>query len=103
MAEWLDKEGYPNAAAVLRLQLQRFETISLVELNGDAHARAVLIRPDIMVRIYSMCYHPFGYWRPKAAGYTSDVLNAGIFSFPDAWECSSHAGSEKEIVYQIVA
>lgn len=42
------------------------------------------------------------YWRPDAAGYTSDGLEAGVYDFEDAWRRSSHCGPEKRIVYKKV-
>lgn len=39
------------------------------------------------------------WWRPFAAGYTDVVANAGIWTFPDAYEKTKHCGPEKKISY----
>jgi len=39
------------------------------------------------------------WWRPCGHGYTTDILQAGIFEFEDAEQQSHHAGPEKRIEY----
>ncbi len=52
------------------------------------------------VRIYSNQWE--SYWRPEAAGYTTEEAQAGVYLFEDAWARSSHAGPEKMITYRLV-
>lgn len=40
------------------------------------------------------------YWRPEAAGYTQDKLEAGLYIFEDAVRRTHHCGPEKKIFYE---
>lgn len=39
------------------------------------------------------------WWMPDGNGYTSDVVESGVYQFEDAWGRSSHCGPEKKIRY----
>jgi hypothetical protein len=51
-----------------------------------------------MVFIYSNEHD--AYWQPEGCGYTSDGLEAGVFTFEDAWRRTNHCGPEKRIEYR---
>jgi hypothetical protein len=42
------------------------------------------------------------WWRPNCQGYTAYATDAGIYTFSDAWDATSHCGPEKKIVYEAV-
>lgn len=43
------------------------------------------------------------YWRKNRAGYTDCKCEAGVYLMGDAWNASSHCGSEKGIEYEFIA
>lgn len=53
-----------------------------------------------VVRIYNG--HRGLYWRPKAAGYTMETRDAGLYSFERAYALTCHCGPEKGIEYHLV-
>lgn len=40
------------------------------------------------------------WWGTDRAGYTSDIKQAGIYTFADAFDASGHCGGEKGIRYK---
>lgn len=42
------------------------------------------------------------YWRPNRSGHTDQASEAGVYTFADALDASSHCGAEKSIVYEFV-
>ena len=40
------------------------------------------------------------YWRSDGSGYTNDVVDAGVYSWDDAWRRTSHCGPEKKIEFR---
>lgn len=40
------------------------------------------------------------YWRANRSGYTSDIREAGIYTFKEAYAATNHCGSEKGITYR---
>lgn len=50
-----------------------------------------------LVRIWSEEW--LAWWRPDGAGYTSDLAGAGIYTFEDAFNRSSHCDPSKGICY----
>lgn len=60
------------------------------------------LRPalDTKVHIYSREHH--AWWRAAGSGYTTDVRDAGVYTFEDAWRRSSHCDPEKGIEYEIL-
>lgn len=52
------------------------------------------------VRIYSgdRC----AWWRPNAAGYTTNWAVAWRLPFDEAWKAVSHLGPEKQIAFEVV-
>ncbi|WP_183001685.1 hypothetical protein [Pseudomonas sp. UMC65] len=54
-------------------------------------------RGQRLVRIWSgewQCY-----WRANGCGYTTDVSEAGIYTFDEAVKFSGHCSHEKQIAY----
>jgi hypothetical protein len=41
------------------------------------------------------------WWRSGANGYTSSPAAAGIYTFEEAWACTSHCGPEKRIAFEV--
>ena len=52
------------------------------------------------VYIWSGQWH--AWWGPNRSGYTTRMDEAGVYTFEDAWACSSHCGPEKKIVYETI-
>lgn len=74
----------------MRIKLERLKTKS-----GEKWISSKL---DKKVYIYSAewgCY-----WRPDRNGYTYNKSDAGVYTFSDAWNASSHCGPEKRIQYE---
>lgn len=93
--EWHGRwAGYKRKGGHLRRTLEF--------LRGHDEARAYFA--DKHVRIWSGQWKRWWLRQPdgSACGYTSEVSEAGIFPFPDAWDRSCHCGPEKKIVYEIV-
>ena len=42
------------------------------------------------------------FWRPKGAGYTTNINDAGIYEIKDAWSRVSHVDATKQISFQLV-
>ena len=40
------------------------------------------------------------WWRSGGSGYTSEITEAGVFDFMDAWAATRHCGREKRIIFQ---
>lgn len=100
-SEWLDKEGYSPAAAVLKAVVTRHEMIALEEVRDNDNLRSNLFaRTDLKCRIWNGLYH--SYWRPGGYGYTKTALDAGIWSLSDAYTLTSHVGKEKQLAYEIL-
>lgn len=53
------------------------------------------------VRIWSGQWQ--SWWRPEGNGYTNLLVEAGVYTFEDAWRRSSHCGPEKRISYVVVS
>lgn len=54
---------------------------------------------DKHVRIWSNEHR--AWWRPEGCGYTTNVNEAGIYTFKDAFDCTSDCGPEKGIEYYV--
>ncbi len=85
-------------AAILVVHTEPKATYTLEQLKAmPPGARP----PDgIKVRIYSKEHHCW--WRANAAGYTADIVDAGVYTFADAWKRASHAGPEKGLEIEIL-
>ena len=71
-------------------------TITLEQIRSGSGQ----IAPDAKVRIYSREHHCW--WRANGSGYATDIADAGIYTFQDAWGRSSHCGLEKQIEYDVL-
>jgi len=52
------------------------------------------------VRIYSEEHH--SWWKPNELGYTTDILQAGIYDVDDAWYATKHFPAEKKVSFEEV-
>lgn len=43
------------------------------------------------------------YWRAEGCGYTTDVRDAGVYTFDEAVKFSGHCSHEKQIAYHFLA
>lgn len=43
-----------------------------------------------------------GFWRPHGMGYTLDLMQAGRFSFEEAFKNTSTAGPETKLKFEVV-
>ena len=101
ISEWLDKEGYTSAAAVLKAVVTRHEMIALEEVRDNDNLRSNLFaRTDLKCRIWNGCY--CAYWRPGGYGYTKTALDAGVWTVGNAYFLTSHVGKEKQLAYEIL-
>lgn len=80
----------------LRKQPEGTETLERLQRYPGIFARW----KDKKVRIFSREHD--AYWRPNGAGYTVDGLEAGIYSFEEAYLNTKHCGPEKRITLRIV-
>ena len=101
ISEWLDKEGYSPAVAVLKAVVTRHEMIALEEVRDNDSLRSNLFaRTDLKCRIWNGLYN--AYWRPGGYGYTKSALDAGVWTVRDAYALTSHVGKEKQLAYEIL-
>lgn len=73
------------------------EKISLEQVKKNHAIQATLLGKS--VRVYSNEH--FMYWRPAAAGYTPDGLEAGVWQFEDAFRMTKHCSPQKQIEFRI--
>jgi len=74
----------------MKIELERLKTKTGRKwLAKNAH-RAVMIWSNQWCR----------WWAPDRSGYTSDIKQAGIYTFADAFDASGHCGKEKGIQYE---
>lgn len=100
-SEWLHKEGYLPAAAVLKAVVVRHEMIALEEVRDNDNLRSnLLARTDLKCRIWNGLYQ--AYWRPSGFGYTKTALDAGVWTLDEAYQLTSHVGKEKQIAYEVL-
>jgi len=57
-------------------------------------------RGDRLVRIWSGEWECW--WRANGCGYTTDISEAGIYTFDEAVKFSGHCSHEKEISYHFL-
>ena len=74
-------------------------TLMAMKRKGGERTRAKL--EGKMVRVWSGQWR--AWWRPGAAGYTSDCSAAGVYPFADAWAHTRHCDRDKLIVFEVVA
>ena len=75
------------------MAIKRIATLEGMKRKDANHAK----RARRLVYIYSGEHH--AYWRPKAQGYTSNLNEAGVWLFPEAFAITKHCGPEKRIEF----
>lgn len=73
-------------------------TITLEALK--AKSSPIVPAREAKVRIYSREHHCW--WRANGSGYSTDIAEAGIYTFEDAFARSHHCGPEKGIEYEVL-
>lgn len=71
-------------------------TVTLEQIKSGA----AKIAPDAKVRIYSREHH--AWWGEDGCGYSTDIAEAGIYTFEDAWAWSFHCDPSKGIEFEIL-
>lgn len=71
---------------------------TLESLKKDPESKKQLEGKNVLI----WCGEHAAWFRPFAAGYTTNKSNVGVYVFEDAWKRTYHCGPEKDIQYQIV-
>jgi hypothetical protein len=71
----------------------------ILRTGGAASPMYRRLRPHA-VRIWSGEHT--AYWRSEGRGYTLDPVEAGCYSFREAFERTKHCGPEKRIAFELV-
>lgn len=97
--EWSDNAQ--GTHIVIMLGKVMVGTIALSVLN-------MLIRKDFFVsehasnKVHIRSGQWGAWWRPNCRGYTTDIQEAGIYTFKEALEASGHCSIEKKIHYEFI-
>lgn len=100
-ADYLATSGFPDAAAFLRGKGGvATESHYLHDLqHKDSFIADSLLKSDPPCRIWSNEH--LAWWRANAAGYTTQEIDAGVYTFQDAWKRTSHCDVTKGIVFEV--
>ena len=96
-ATWLDSRGQEKAASLIMNRLELDLPCSLEDAKLDISVKGHFFAQNPSVYIWSDEHRAF--WRPNGSGYTSNPLDAGVYTFREAYEKTAHCGPEKKIMF----